>query len=84
MAEKIAITVEPDLLVKVESLRRRTRESRSAVFSRAARLLLGAEEHRRRVERYLDAYRERPESESDVVLAEDVARSSLACVEWDA
>jgi metal-responsive CopG/Arc/MetJ family transcriptional regulator len=83
MAEKIAITVDPDLLVRVESLRRRTKESRSAVFNRAARLLLGAEEHRRRIERYLEAYRERPESESDLALAEDLARSSLERVGWD-
>jgi metal-responsive CopG/Arc/MetJ family transcriptional regulator len=83
MAEKIAITVEPALLGQVESLRRRTKESRSAVFSRAARLLLRAEERRRRIERYLEAYRERPESESDLAVAEEIARSSLVRVEWE-
>jgi metal-responsive CopG/Arc/MetJ family transcriptional regulator len=83
MAEKIAITVEPHLLTQVESLRRRTRESRSAVFSRAARLLLKSEENRRRVERYLEAYRERPETQPEAALAEEVARSSLQHVEWD-
>jgi metal-responsive CopG/Arc/MetJ family transcriptional regulator len=84
MADKIAISLDSDLLEQVERLRRKTRESRSAVFARAARMLLAEEEHRRKVRRYVDAYRERPETEAEVATAEALARASLRGVEWDA
>jgi metal-responsive CopG/Arc/MetJ family transcriptional regulator len=84
MADKIAISLDPELLEQVERLRRRTRESRSAVFARAARMLLAEEDHRRKVRRYVDAYREHPETEAEVATAEALARASLRGVEWDA
>jgi metal-responsive CopG/Arc/MetJ family transcriptional regulator len=84
MADKIAISLDHDLLERLERLRRRTRESRSAVFARAARMLLEAEDHQRRVRRYVDAYREHPETESEVAAAEALARASLRGLEWDA
>lgn len=83
MAEKIAITVAPDLLERVERLRRHTKESRSAVFARATRLLLAEEERRRKVERYVEAYREQPETAVEIAEARALAAASLIAVEWD-
>lgn len=83
MAEKIAITVPPELLEQIESLRRRTNESRSAVFARAARALLQTEERRRQVERYVQAYKEKPESKAAITRAEKLARLVLGSVEWE-
>ena len=83
MAEKIAITVPPELLEEIESLRRRTRESRSAVFARAARALLQTEERRQNIQRYIQAYREQPETQSEILAAEKLARASLGAVEWE-
>ena len=84
MAEKIAISIDPHLLEAVEALRRRTAESRSAVFARAARMLLRAEEKRRRVESYVEGYRRQPESETELTEAEVLAHLSLQSAERDA
>ena len=84
MAEKIAISVDPQLLQAVEALRQRTAESRSAVFARAARMLLRAEEQRRRVQSYVEGYRRQPESEAELDEAEALAHLSLQSAEWDA
>jgi metal-responsive CopG/Arc/MetJ family transcriptional regulator len=84
MTTKVAISLDPDLLAQVERLRDRTGESRSALFARAARMLLAEEEHRRKVTRYVQAYREQPESASDLAVAEAAAKITLRDVEWDA
>jgi metal-responsive CopG/Arc/MetJ family transcriptional regulator len=84
MTEKIAISVDPELLEAVEALRRRTDESRSAVFARAVRMLLRAEEKRRLVETYVEAYRRHPETDAELTEAEVLARASLQSAEWDA
>lgn len=83
MADKIAISVDPDLLERVEELRKKTKESRSAVFARAARLLLDNEEHRRKVERYVEAHRQHPETARDMARAAALAKISLASLEWE-
>lgn len=82
MAEKIAITVDPELLRQVEALRRRTKESRSAVFNRAARQMLNREAHAEKVERYVEAYTEQPETADEIAAAEAAARISLARLPW--
>jgi metal-responsive CopG/Arc/MetJ family transcriptional regulator len=83
MADKVAITVEEGLLQQVEALRRRTKESRSAVFARGARMLLNAEENRRKIDRYRDAYREYPETDDELARAEALAKVSVTAVKWD-
>ena len=82
MADKIAITVEEGLLAQVEALRRRTKESRSAVFARGARMLLRAEENRRNAERYRVAYLEHPETDAELDEAEALAKLSLKGADW--
>lgn len=82
-SEKVAITLDGELLDAAERLRRRTHESRSALIARALRRLLAEEDHRRNVERYVEAYREQPESAEDVELARHLAESALSSVAWD-
>jgi metal-responsive CopG/Arc/MetJ family transcriptional regulator len=83
VADKIAISVEHDLLEAVEALRRKTGESRSALFARAARLLLQAAGKQRAIEAYVEGYRRHPETEAEVDQAAALARSSLPAVTWD-
>ena len=80
---KVAVTIDEDLLAQAEAVRRRTGESRSAVFARALRELLGAEEHRRRVDRYVEAYREHPEGADEIALARRQSKRALAKVPWE-
>ena len=82
-AAKIAITIDEDLLERAEVLRERTGESRSAVFARALRALVQIEEHRRKVRRYVEAYREVPETADEVAFARESSRRALTDVPWE-
>ena len=81
---KVAVSVDHDVMDRAERLRRRTRESRSALVSRALAQLLVHEEHAEQVRCYLRAYRDRPEREPDVELARALARRVVAALPWDA
>ena len=82
--DKIAITVDPDLLAQVERLRRRLGTSRSAVFERAVEEYLanaaGAEKRRT----YAEAYRRHPETAAESRAALATATIGLAGERWDA
>lgn len=80
--EKIAVTIDRQALETAERLRRRTGESRSALVNRALRLLVSHEDHRERVERYIAAYREHPETEEDVATAQALAAAALKGLPW--
>lgn len=80
---KIAVSLDPDLVAGVERLRRRTRESRSAVVDRALALLLAHEERTVRVAHYVDAYRMQPETLADVARARATAKAATAHLAWD-
>jgi metal-responsive CopG/Arc/MetJ family transcriptional regulator len=80
---KIAVTIPEDLLAEVERLRRRTRETRSAVVQRALRVVVHEEEERERSRAYQDAYRKYPESDDEIAAAERAAASLLAEVPWE-
>ncbi len=82
-SEKIAISLDPDLLRDVERIRTKTGESRSAVLARALRLLTKEEEHTRLVRDYVDAYRRHPETPSDIAAARALAKRSLRSLPWD-
>ena len=75
--------MEAGLLAQAERLRRATSESRSAVFARALRELLRAEERRREIERYVQVHRERPETAQDVDAATRTARDALRHLPWN-
>ena len=80
---KVAITLDAELLRRAERLRRSTGESRSALLNRALQELLRADSHRRRVEEYVRAYRDQPESADDVRAARAVAGRTVRHLDWD-
>ncbi len=80
---KIAVSLDPSVVARVERLRRRTGESRSAVVGRALASLLDDEANVQRAEDYVRAYRERPESISDIDAARASARAAVAHLAWD-
>lgn len=75
--EKVAVTVDRQLLARVENLRRRTGESRSALFGRALRMLLLERDRSEKVKKYVDAYRKMPETSEEIADAEALAVESL-------
>lgn len=80
---KIAVSLDADLLRRVERLRAHSGESRSALLSRALRLLTREEEEAQRVRDYVRAYREHPETPQEVAATRAAAKRSLATLPWD-
>ncbi len=80
---KIAVSLDADLLRRVERLRGRSGESRSALVSRALRLLTREEEEAQRIRDYVRAYREHPETSEEVASIRAMAKRSLAAIPWD-
>jgi hypothetical protein len=81
---KVAVTIAAPVLAEAERERKRTGESRSAVFERALTMYLA---DRRRVDaarRYVAGYRDEPESAADVRVAKALAMPALASEAWDA
>lgn len=79
-AEKVAISLDSALLRKAERLRAKTGESRSALFARALKGLVDQEEQAERVRKYVQAYEEMPETESEAW--QDAAWTSLSSLDW--
>jgi metal-responsive CopG/Arc/MetJ family transcriptional regulator len=79
---KVAVTIDTDLLAQAEAVRRRTGESRSAVIARALRELLRAEERARDVRRYIEAYREQPETEDEIAMSHNQPRRAVRELPW--
>jgi metal-responsive CopG/Arc/MetJ family transcriptional regulator len=82
-AAKIAVSLETELLRRVERVREQTGESRSAVVSRALRQLTREDEHARRVVEYVQVYRAKPETAAEVAAARSSAKRALALLAWD-
>jgi metal-responsive CopG/Arc/MetJ family transcriptional regulator len=82
-AEKVAVSLDSELLARAERLRKQTGESRSALVARALRALLRASERERLVAEYVEAYRQEPETLAEVAGARRLARRALASVAWD-
>lgn len=82
-AEKLAISLDRDLLRRAERLRETTGESRSALIARALKQFLRAEELERQAREYSEAYQRSPETAADARAARVLARRSLAQVDWD-
>lgn len=80
---KIACTIDPELLGRVERLRASTGESRSAVIGRALARLMEERTRAERIRRYTQAYREHPESAAEERGARKLARRALAQLAWD-
>jgi len=82
-AAKIACSIDAQLLARVESIRARTGESRSALVSRALLALTREAALARDVARYVEAYREKPETEDEVADARKLARRALSSLPWN-
>ena len=80
---KIACSIDWRLLAQVERLRAVTGETRSAVVDRALAKLTNEELRAARVRRYVEAYRETPETNPDERTARDLARRTLSRLPWD-
>lgn len=83
-AAKIACSIDAALLERVESIRARTGESRSALISRALLALTSESARARAVVRYVQAYREHPETLEEVRAARASARRALSRLDWEA
>ena len=82
-AEKVAISLPARLLRDIDRLRKKTGESRSAVFRRAAHTLIADQEHASRIREYIEGYRNYPETAAEVQEAEILAAELLGIEPWD-
>lgn len=83
VSEKVAISLDRELLGRAERLRATTGETRSALVARALLQLVQQESSARRIEEYVDAYKRIPETPADVRAARALARRSISKLAWD-
>lgn len=81
---KVAVTVDPALLDRIEAMRKRTGASRSAVFERALEAYVANSARADAARRYTDAYRRDPERAADVREALATGLDALAAEPFDA
>jgi metal-responsive CopG/Arc/MetJ family transcriptional regulator len=74
---KIAVSLDPRVLARVEKVRKRTGESRSALVNRALAALAQQDAHDIRVAEYLRAYRHKPETVAEVDAIQAAALATL-------
>jgi metal-responsive CopG/Arc/MetJ family transcriptional regulator len=82
-AAKIACSIDADLLQRVEAVRARTGESRSAFIGRALLALTAEAARASAVKRYVEAYRDHPEGPANLVAARKSARRALSRIAWE-
>jgi metal-responsive CopG/Arc/MetJ family transcriptional regulator len=82
-AAKIACSIDADLLERVEAVRARTGESRSAFISRALLALTGEAVRARSVKHYIEAHEKHPERREDLVAARKSALRALSRLAWE-
>lgn len=80
---KFACSVDARLFARVERMRASTGESRSAVVSRALVALTSEDLFEAKVRRYVEAYREVPETPAAVARARRLAERALKALPWD-
>lgn len=81
---KVAITVSADVLAEAERERKRTGESRSAVFERALKMYFADQRAVEAARNYVDGYRRVPETAAEIRVATVAAMSALTAEPWDA
>jgi len=82
-ASKVAISLDAELLLRAEHLRKSTGESRSALVSRALRRFLQAEDRAQKVRDYVQAYQRTPESIDEARAIGAISHASLKTLPWD-
>jgi predicted transcriptional regulator len=80
---KIAFSLDERLLDRVERIRARTGESRSALIARALAAMTEEDARGADVRRYVEAYRELPETGEEVARARESAKRTLTRLPWD-
>jgi hypothetical protein len=80
---KIAFSLDARLLDRVERVRARTGESRSALIARALVAVTEEEARRQDILQYVEAYRRQPETPAEVTMARASARRTLERLPWD-
>ena len=80
---KIAVSLDAELLRRVEHIRGKSGESRSALVARALRLLTQEAEREQRARDYVRAYREHPETPAEVTATRRATKRSLSAIPWD-
>ena len=81
-AVKIAISLPDELLKAAERERRAKGESRSEFFRRALETLLRREREREAGQRYVEGYREQPETEEEVAAVHQASSATLSQEPW--
>lgn len=79
---KIAISLPNEIFKAVEQERRRSGESRSELFRRAIKMLLNQRREQRMRDRYVQAYRQMPETGEEVEAARRAASAILTEESW--
>lgn len=79
---KVAISLSAELLEAAERQRQASGESRSEFFRRAVQSLLRQDQERSAIERYVQGYRDQPESEEEILAAQQIAATVLAQEPW--
>ena len=80
---KVAISLPPTMFDSVERARRERRESRSEFFRQAVWTFLRDLQERADVERYVQGYREQPETAEEVDAVSAMSYAALAEEPWD-
>ena len=80
---KIAISLPEDVLAAAESERQARGETRSELFCEAVQLLLRQSRERADIERYVQGYRDAPETAEEIAAAEQAAAILFAQVPWE-
>lgn len=82
--EKVAVSISRHVLARIESMRKRAGETRSAVFERALEAFIADAAAADEARRYVDAYRRRPERLNEEREALVTSLQALAAEPWDA
>jgi metal-responsive CopG/Arc/MetJ family transcriptional regulator len=80
---KIAFSLDARLLDRVERVRARSGESRSALIARALVALTEEQARGADIQRYVEAYRQHPETTEDVTASRASARRTLRRLPWN-
>lgn len=79
--EKVAISLPINLVQKIEQIRKKTGESRSAFIRRSLERSFRENEKQAKIRAYIDGYEKHPETEDEIADAE-AAASALAREPW--
>lgn len=81
-SNKVAISLPGDLCRAIEHIRKRTRQTRSAILEEALREWLKQQHRSALVRQYEEGYRQKPETGAEIEAARAAAVQLLSSVEW--